>query len=163
MRHRKVLLPLTIGAFALFAYAPSAAATDLDCSDFATQGEAQENLLPGDPHGLDGDNDGVACESLPAGGNTGSAPPAVVEPPPPPKLSKPAARRAAKRKARRFVRNHRNIDGLAFKGCSRRSRHKVACRFVLRGSGRTSCRLRIVVRGEGESLSARIAQARCRG
>ena len=39
---------------------------DLDCSDFATHEEAQSvfNSLPGGPHGLDGDNDGIPCESL---------------------------------------------------------------------------------------------------
>jgi hypothetical protein len=39
--------------------------TDCDCSDFATQREAQRFLLPGDPYQLDGDGDGIACESLP--------------------------------------------------------------------------------------------------
>lgn len=41
--------------------------SDCDCSDFATQAEAQAVLdsSPGDPHFLDGDNDGVACEALP--------------------------------------------------------------------------------------------------
>ena len=37
-------------------------------SDFDTQREAQDFFKrhqPGDPHRLDGDNDGVACESLP--------------------------------------------------------------------------------------------------
>lgn len=40
---------------------------DLDCSDFDTQAEAQAVLdeTSGDPHRLDGDGDGVACESLP--------------------------------------------------------------------------------------------------
>jgi len=41
---------------------------DRDCSDFRTQREAQrffERHEPGDPHGLDGDGDGRACESLP--------------------------------------------------------------------------------------------------
>jgi hypothetical protein len=41
---------------------------DLDCSDFATQAEAQAALEddPDDPHDLDGSpEDGVACESLP--------------------------------------------------------------------------------------------------
>lgn len=39
---------------------------DLDCSDFADHEEAQAvfESLPGDPHRLDGDNDGIACESL---------------------------------------------------------------------------------------------------
>ena len=42
---------------------------DLDCPDFATQAEAQEffeaNGGPSsDPHNLDRDGDGIACESL---------------------------------------------------------------------------------------------------
>ncbi len=43
---------------------------DRDCSDFDTQPEAQrffESRQPGDPHNLDGDGDGQACESLPGG------------------------------------------------------------------------------------------------
>jgi len=42
-------------------------AEDRDCSDFDTQREAQrffERHQPGDPHRLDGDGDGEACESL---------------------------------------------------------------------------------------------------
>jgi endonuclease YncB( thermonuclease family) len=41
--------------------------SDLDCSDFATQEEAQRVLEqdPSDPNYLDGDDDGVACEDLP--------------------------------------------------------------------------------------------------
>ena len=41
---------------------------DKDCSDFDTQAKAQrffEKHQPGDPHRLDGNNDGEACESLP--------------------------------------------------------------------------------------------------
>jgi len=40
---------------------------DYDCGDFETQEQAQYVLEnePGDPHGLDGDGNGVACESLP--------------------------------------------------------------------------------------------------
>jgi endonuclease YncB( thermonuclease family) len=40
---------------------------DRDCSDFETHAAAQsffERHQPGDPHNLDGDGDGVACESL---------------------------------------------------------------------------------------------------
>ncbi|SMO54355.1 thermonuclease family protein [Halorubrum cibi] len=39
---------------------------DYDCSDFDTRAQAQAVLdgVSGDPHGLDGDGDGVACESL---------------------------------------------------------------------------------------------------
>jgi hypothetical protein len=41
----------------------------LNCDDFATQQEAQAELEadPSDPHGLDADGNGVACEDLPAG------------------------------------------------------------------------------------------------
>jgi len=43
---------------------------DYDCSDFSTHNEAQRFFeLEGGPykdhHGLDRDNDGIACESLP--------------------------------------------------------------------------------------------------
>jgi len=43
------------------------AATDCNCSDFDTQAEAQAclNADPTDPFNLDGDNDTIACESLP--------------------------------------------------------------------------------------------------
>ena len=39
---------------------------DYNCSDFQTQAEAQRMLeaYPGDPFRLDGDHDGIACESL---------------------------------------------------------------------------------------------------
>lgn len=161
----KLLLPLLAAAL-LLALPSGASAADLDCSDFATQGEAQENLFPGDPHRLDGDNDGVACEDLPCPCGYGTSspspdPPVTTPPPPPPKLSKPAARRAAKLKARRFLRNHRNLNRVAFRGCSRRHRHKIRCHFVLRGN-RAACRLRVVVRGEGTDPRARIARVRCR-
>lgn len=48
----------------------SPVAGDKDCSDFATQKEAQEFFVfqggpSSDPHKLDQDKDGVACESLP--------------------------------------------------------------------------------------------------
>ncbi|WP_251962968.1 thermonuclease family protein [Salinibacter ruber] len=51
-------------------------ASDRDCSDFDTQPEAQrffERHQPGDPHGLDGDGNGVACESLPGGSSNSNA------------------------------------------------------------------------------------------
>ena len=41
---------------------------DRDCSDFSTHAEAQdffESEGYGDPHGLDRDGDGIACETLP--------------------------------------------------------------------------------------------------
>src|SRR5215207_7343690 len=52
---------------------------ELNCSDFATQEEAQAILdaNPSDPNYLDGEGDGIACESLP------SAPPSAPPPTPP--------------------------------------------------------------------------------
>lgn len=49
---------------------PADAFRDRDCSDFATQRKAQRFYKRhggprDDPHGLDGDNDGKACETLP--------------------------------------------------------------------------------------------------
>jgi hypothetical protein len=43
------------------------AQNDKNCSDFTYQEDAQAvyDAVPGDPNGLDADNDGVACESLP--------------------------------------------------------------------------------------------------
>lgn len=45
---------------------PACVNSDCNCSDFRTQAEAQKVLqaYQGDPYRLDGDQDGVACESL---------------------------------------------------------------------------------------------------
>jgi hypothetical protein len=65
----KILKTATISAALLFTFAAGASAQrDMDCSDFRTQREAQvffESQGPGDPHRLDRDNDGIACEALP--------------------------------------------------------------------------------------------------
>lgn len=55
---------------------------DLDCADFETQEEAQAELEadPSDPHGLDADSDGIACENLPsAGGQDGDDKPGLPQ------------------------------------------------------------------------------------
>jgi hypothetical protein len=68
----------TCWAFILLAFEGTAVAqtADLyDCADFDTQEEAQAQLLPGDPYGLDGDNDGMACDTLPSGGTTSGGSP----------------------------------------------------------------------------------------
>jgi micrococcal nuclease len=36
---------------------------DFDCRDFSSQLEAQAAMAGGDPHGLDADGDGDACET----------------------------------------------------------------------------------------------------
>ena len=56
---------LVLSAVALIAPSP-ASAQDRDCSDFDTQAEAQDffdQAAPGDPHGLDADDDGRACDA----------------------------------------------------------------------------------------------------
>jgi endonuclease YncB( thermonuclease family) len=57
-----------LAAVALLDGAGGAEAADVDCSDFPTQAAAQrwfDRHGPGDPANLDGDGDGVACESNP--------------------------------------------------------------------------------------------------
>ncbi len=71
---------------AALVFSSPAAARDYDCSDFSTQAQAQKYLLPGDPHGLDANDDGVACESLPCpcstarpGGGSNPKPPKGIK------------------------------------------------------------------------------------
>jgi hypothetical protein len=173
-------LVLSAALTACFVGAPGAAAAqhrDYDCADFATQAEAEEYLLPGDPYNLDGDNDGVACEDNPCpcsytaggggggggGGNT-TVEAAPAPPPKPPKLNKAVARSAALAKARLY--NHRNrlISLVSFQGCHRTSRQKVHCTFHGRGLTKTlrsSCEIRVVVSGEGGNADAKL-RATCR-
>jgi excalibur calcium-binding domain-containing protein len=53
-------------ALASLTFAGPAVADSHNCSDYASQREAQAALEPGDPDGLDADNDGIACENNPA-------------------------------------------------------------------------------------------------
>ncbi len=62
MRHLLAALAMLIAITG-----PALAQADRDCSDFSSWREAQdfyERNGPGDPHGLDRDRDGIACESL---------------------------------------------------------------------------------------------------
>lgn len=66
-----------------------ALAADKDCADFSSQAEAQEfyeSQGPGDPHRLDADGDGVACESnpCPCSSGGGSSDDGGDSAPPPP-------------------------------------------------------------------------------
>ena len=161
MRTLKTLFLTTAAALVVFTWVPaSASALDYDCEDFATQEEAQEYLLPGDPYRLDGDNDGVACEDLPHG-PVGHEP---HLPPPPPKLDKGLARSVARDTARAYVRENPRLDEVAFKGCRRKSRHHVACRFIGHGqssSQRVTCRFKVSVEGTNASHSTRVRSLRC--
>ncbi len=158
------LLPFTVTA--LLALAPAnAAALDYDCADFATQQEAQEYLLPGDPYNLDGDNDGVACEDLPSGSSGSGGPSEPAPPPPPPQLDKGVARGAAKQAARSFVSGDRRLDSVSFRGCYRKSLQRIDCNFLGRGrtsADRTSCRFRVSVEGLDQSYSTHVGHLSCR-
>jgi len=82
------VLALAAGLLALLSAAPAQAVVDRDCSDFATQEAAQvfflQNSPSTDPHRLDADGDGVACDAnpcpcyvgstVPSGGTTGAVP-----------------------------------------------------------------------------------------
>lgn len=69
-----------------------ATAAAVNCSDFSTQAAAQDYFLSrggpaSDPEGLDGDSNGIACESLPCPCNystTPTTPPPTPIPPTPP-------------------------------------------------------------------------------
>lgn len=64
---------MAAGSIALFA-SPAHAGHGVNCSDFETQAEAQDYFDengPGDPEGLDEDDDGEACETLPRGSGGG--------------------------------------------------------------------------------------------
>jgi LPXTG-motif cell wall-anchored protein len=65
------IMPVVLLVFAALVVAAPAAlaqANDQNCSDFDSQRAAQAHLRadPSDPDGLDGDSDGIACESNPA-------------------------------------------------------------------------------------------------
>lgn len=166
MRPARSTIVSALAAMAVFAIAPASASADYDCADFATQEEAQEYLLPGDPYGLDGDNDGVACEDLPSGGGGGGGGPAdTPTPPPPPKLDKNVARNAAMHAARKVVRGSSRLDSVAFKGCRRRSRQHVNCRFLARGTNgdrRVACRFKVAVEGTDGNPATDVGPLRCR-
>lgn len=158
-----VLVTVVVGS--VLAVPQQARAGDLDCADFASQQEAQENLAPGDPDGLDADGDGIACESNPcpcssaaSGGGGGSSEPAAPEPPPY-RLSKPAARAEAKHLARRFVQRNSRVSSLAFNGCHRLATRRIDCNFTARGrtaDSLTTCRLRVAVRARNRQPAGRL-------
>ena len=64
----RIAVTLALALAITLAAATPAAAQDRDCSSFDSQAEAQdffENAGPGDPHRLDADDDGRACDSNP--------------------------------------------------------------------------------------------------
>lgn len=90
-----VAVLITAGLSVAGLQAPANAGADRDCSDFASQQAAQlfflNNNPSADPHNLDGDGDGVVCESQgppyyygsdPTPGGGGSTPPPPSKPQP---------------------------------------------------------------------------------
>ncbi|MFD1065679.1 excalibur calcium-binding domain-containing protein [Oceanobacillus locisalsi] len=74
MKRTRLTLVAFLSVLLMFGTAQSVFAADKNCSDFETQQEAQEHYDadPSDPDGLDRDNDGIACESLPGGDSASS-------------------------------------------------------------------------------------------
>jgi hypothetical protein len=166
MQRLKLLSLLPFAVTGLLVLAPTnAAALDYDCADFASQEEAQEYLLPGDPYNLDGDDDGIACEDLPSGGGGGGGGETEMKPPPPPELDKSVARRAAKHAARSFVNGSNRLDSAAFGGCHRKSLERIDCDFLGRGQtndSRTTCKFEVSVEGLNQSYSTHLGHVSCR-
>jgi endonuclease YncB( thermonuclease family) len=89
MRHVALLVVAAVIGSGVALAAPASATVDKDCADFANQADAQGWFVslggPGvDPDQLDGDGDGIACDSLAcpcAGGAGGAAQPATAPKP----------------------------------------------------------------------------------
>ncbi|PXY38111.1 hypothetical protein BA062_02685 [Prauserella flavalba] len=88
------MIVLSAFAFAGMAFTGVASAEsaqgEFNCSDFGTWAEAQAVLEqdPSDPHGLDADNDGIACEDLPGAPDDGET--TTTAPPEQPPAEQPA-------------------------------------------------------------------------
>jgi hypothetical protein len=80
---RALVLAALLSALLIAGAVPVLAQTDLDCEDFPSQALAQAVLEtdPTDPHDLDGNGDGQACETF-FGGDDGQ--PATDQPAPAP-------------------------------------------------------------------------------
>lgn len=167
-------LALMAALLILSAVPSTAAAKDYDCSDFATQAEAEEHLEPGggDPYGLDADHDGIACEDLPCpcsstpgSGSSGGGEESEPELPPPYRLPMPAARHAARALAWKFARRNPKVNKVALGQCNRRAERRIDCRAVDRGetkTTKTTCRLRIAVRAVNRHPKARLSSTNCK-
>ncbi|MBK5220872.1 MAG: excalibur calcium-binding domain-containing protein [Thermoleophilia bacterium] len=151
-----------------------ASARDYDCADFATQEEAQEYLLPGDPYNLDGDDDGVACEELPhgasgGGGGEGDAAGGGSDPvapmPPPYHLSKRAAQSISKQIVGTIVRRSSRLQSMVFEGCRRLAERRVDCSLSAYGESeaqRVACQYRVAVGARNRQPYGRLAAHKCR-
>jgi len=103
----RILLLAVLSCVVAAAIASPASAAGKNCADFPNRAAAQDwlNAYAGDPDGLDGDQDGLACESLPcpcAGSSTPApaTPSAPATPPPAPAPAAPPAARTLDAQAR---------------------------------------------------------------
>lgn len=78
MRRVNLVVASALAVLSTLLLAPAASAADRDCGDFATQAAAQRFFLShnpsADPHLLDGEGDGIACESNPCPCSTNTQP-----------------------------------------------------------------------------------------
>ncbi len=77
LRRTLLLLVAALVVSASLAEAAQRLGVDRNCTDFKTWQEAQaffQSAGPGDPHGLDKDGDGIACESLPGSPSAAATP-----------------------------------------------------------------------------------------
>ena len=79
------IVGIVIVGVSLLAATPAQAFIDKDCGDFATQADAQAFYLnsggpAADPHRLDAEGDGLACETLPCPCSYSSPQPAPPAP-----------------------------------------------------------------------------------
>ena len=169
------LCTVLFGAFLASAALPAsaAAATDYDCADFANQAEAEENLLPGDPYNLDGDDDGIACEDLPCpcsstpgqgAGGGGEEQPAEPPPPPPYHLKMGTAKHLSLQAARKFTRRNQSVTTTRLGACQRHGERRVVCLAIAEGEtahSHTTCHLRITVRAVDQHPKATLSHTQC--
>lgn len=84
MHFRTAIISGVFACAATLPIAGTAFAQDRDCPSFATQPEAQaffESRGGNDPHRLDRDDDGIACENRASGDSNGAVtPPSAAEP-----------------------------------------------------------------------------------
>ncbi len=167
-------LALMAALLVLSAVPSTAAAEDYDCADFANQAEAEEHLLPGDPYGLDADNDGIACEDLPcpcsstpgSGSSGGGGESEEMAPPPPPPyhLKKSAARHEARRIARKFTNHNPNVNRFTVGPCNRKGERRIDCEATAKGNtsdSATTCHLRVAVRAVNRHPVGRLTSSHC--
>lgn len=143
--------------------ASQASAVDFDCTDFSDQATAQEYLHPGDPHALDLDGNGIACEGLPCpcvreGADSRQTSGNALH------LTNADARRAAGKIAREFARSEDGVTTAGVEECHRRAPHRIDCLAVSRGkttTTKTLCRLRIAVRATARNPHAGLLSSKC--